>query len=96
MEFKSVEYGVVKVSLFKYHDGDGIAVRLFGEDNMPLAVLSVNLPEYNWCLKENEFFCKTWSENEVLASEALSSGLFVDTGSRIDLGNVVVQVWRIN
>jgi hypothetical protein len=56
------------------------------------ATLTVNLPDEH--LDEGEFFVKTWSENRPLAVFALSSGLFEDTGRRVQSGLVQVPVWR--
>ena len=68
-----------------------------GKTNGQLAaVLTVNIPELDKVLKPGEFFVKTWSENETIAKEALASGLFVDTGKRLESGFVEAQIWRFS
>lgn len=60
-----------------------------------VCTLSTNLHNPEYQLKENEFFAKTWSENEDIAKAALQTGLFEDTGVREPTGFVEAQVWRI-
>lgn len=55
--------------------------------------LSVNLREH--ALKARQFHAKTWSENEPFVEPLLRSGLFRDTGARVDAGFVQAQVWEI-
>lgn len=42
-----------------------------------------------------EFLAKTWFENEEIASCALKSGLFIDTGRRVLIGHEEAHVWKI-
>jgi hypothetical protein len=57
----------------------------------PFGAISVNLPELP--LDENEFFAKTWGENEVLRAPLLATGAFIDTGKRVPTGHVIAEVW---
>ena len=98
--FKSATYGdLVKVEQKTYLNSTAIAVILilpedpedpdYGEEEL---VLSVNLPDC--VLEPGEFGVKIWSENEIIAREALASGLFMDTGKRIRTGYVTAPVWK--
>lgn len=60
-----------------------------------IAMLSVNIPESSHLLGENEFFVKTWSENEEIAKDALASGIFRDT-NRCNSGFLRASIWAIN
>jgi len=62
------------------------------DDGLTLGVLSVNPPQ-GVVLKEGEVCIKTWSENEPLVAPMLASGLFKDTGKRLDMGYVEAQIW---
>ena len=83
-------YGDMEVEVVLYQTG-GTAV-ILTQDGQCFATLSVNFPEVE--LEHNEFAVKTWSENEQVAADALASGLFVDTGKRIQSGYVEASVWR--
>ena len=83
-------YGDMDVEVTTYKTG-GTAV-ILNQDGQRFATLSVNFPEVE--LGEGEFAVKTWSENEQVAADALASGLFVDTGKRIQSGYVEASVWR--
>ncbi|MDI9561611.1 MAG: hypothetical protein QM235_10565 [Pseudomonadota bacterium] len=72
------------------------AVELLCTDDgvtMPYGTLTVNMPEVQ--LADDEIIIKNWSENEWLASAALKSGLFEDTGRRIPTGFVEAPVWKV-
>ena len=83
-------YGGMDVEVTTYKTG-GTAV-ILNQDGQRFATLSVNFSEVK--LEHNEFAVKTWSENEEIAADCLSSGLFVDTGKRIQSGYVEASVWR--
>jgi len=83
-------YGDMEVEVVLYKTG-GTAV-ILNQDGQRFATLSVNFSEVK--LEHNEFAVKTWSENEEIAADCLSSGLFVDTGKRIQSGYVEASVWR--
>lgn len=71
-----------------------IAIQLNSVGGTPFATLSVNLPsEPN--PPEGCFWAKTWSENAPLRSPALRSGLFEDTGRRVQTGFVLAELWRL-
>ena len=58
--------------------------------------ITVNLPEEdNAQLEDGEFFVKTWSENEPYIDTILKSGLFIDTGKRVETGFVTASVWKL-
>lgn len=63
-----------------------------GEPYCTLSVAGHTTPQ----LAPGEFLAKTWYENEDVATAALKSGLFTDTGRRIPIGHEEAQVWRIN
>jgi hypothetical protein len=77
-----------------YFDGNTMIV-LKSKNGSPWATLSVNLPKSAHLLKSNEFFAKTWSENEEVARWALLSECFRDTGMRVPTGFVEAQIWEI-
>ena len=58
----------------------------------PIAKLSVNtgVP-----LHLNEFVCKNYAENKVIAKEAFASGLFEDTGVLVTVGFCECPIWAI-
>ena len=71
-----------------------LAIRIMS-DEVPYAVLTVNLPEYD--LKERHILVKTWSENEVVSKNVLvSTKLFTDTNIRVPTGFCNAEVWKIN
>lgn len=61
----------------------------------PVGTLSV-ASAHHADLAPGEFLAKVWSENEEIATCALKSGLFTDTGRRVPMGHVEAQVWRIS
>lgn len=70
-----------------------VAIKLW-HAGQEFATLSVNLPnEPN--PPEGCFWAKTWSENEPLRKPALASGLFEDTGRRVQTGFVLAELWRL-
>ena len=83
-------YGDMDVDITLYKTG-GTAV-ILTQDGQRFATLSVNFSEVK--MEEGEFAVKTWSENEQIAADCLASGLFVDTGKRIQSGYVEASVWR--
>lgn len=56
-------------------------------------VLTVNMP--NWKPKEGEFCVKGWSEGKKLIEAARASGLFIDTGKRVQAGYTEAEVWKL-
>lgn len=84
LAFSTRHFGTATVVRSTYAENGEMAVTLFNDDGEELAVLSVNLPASSRLLGENEFFAKTWSENEEIAEDALASGVFHDTGRTSD------------
>lgn len=71
----------------------GRAAIYLSSDGMLFATLTVNLPDQP--LKEDEFFVKTWTENEEIAPWILEkAGLFEDTGIAVDTGFMQASIWR--
>jgi hypothetical protein len=93
MRFKSSLFGLVQL-VKSYYRGGRMALRVTDMEGLPLAILTVNIPQAEHLLKKNEFFVKTWSENAEIAADALKSGLFKNTGSVVEVGNVTAQIWR--
>lgn len=94
MEFNTTSYGVAKVNKTTYTDGN-LAILLTDDMGEPLAKLSVNLPEHSEFLKENQFFAKTYAENEEIAKDALNSGFFRELDKAIMSGWVNFPVWEV-
>jgi hypothetical protein len=94
MEFKTSSFGVARVKTSQYSDGN-LAILLEDEFGSPLSKLSVNMPDSAYLLSENQFFAKTYSENEELAQDALASGLFRQTNTIVKNGWVSCPVWEI-
>jgi|SRR5579862_1416045 len=95
--FHTANYGNVLMQMGRYPIGGATYIQLVGKDKYPgepIATLTVNLPNNNKMLNKGEFFVKTWSENEMIANDALKSGLFVDTGRRVETGYVEAQIWK--
>lgn len=88
---KTRDYGEVDIQEGSYSNGR-LALLLVKEGER-IAVLTVNIPDKD--LVEGEFFVKTWSENMEIAQDALSSGLFIDTGKKVQTGYVLASVWRM-
>lgn len=82
--FITRHFGLLSIVKDTYADGN-LAILIVDSDyGMDVATLSVNLPQHAHCLRHDEFFAKTYSENEEIAQDALVSGLFQDTGVRVD------------
>lgn len=76
------------------YGNERLAIQLIARDGSPWATLSVNLPEAA-APPEGYFYAKTWSENAPLRAAALSSGLFEDTGIRMQTGWTYAELWRL-
>lgn len=97
-------YGKADVHRLTYLGPDGpTAISLVGSDyGEQIATLSVNMyrPECSHDsgdLPKDCFYAKTYGENELVAAEALASGLFIE---RTDLpkarsGYIEAPVWQI-
>jgi hypothetical protein len=86
------QFGLLQVEYRTYLVDEGLAVMLTKNGEL-FATLSVNLPDHP--LGKDEFHAKTWSENAPLVEPLLASGLFIDTGRRVDCGFTQASVWRI-
>ena len=87
-------YGMASFRFGKYPRTSQPSVQLVQSGEV-LATLSLNMPEYSDQLGVDEFFAKTYGENEVLARACYASGHFHDTGRRIASGYVDIEIWRI-
>lgn len=92
MEVQTTEFGKVEVVLREYSNGRTAIQLIDPMDGEPITTLTVNLPEEP--LKPGEFFIKGWSENEEICGDCRRSGLFHDTGRRVQTGWVQAEVWR--
>lgn len=89
-------YGQASVYLTRYPRGGALAVYLeSAEDGEPYATFSVNLAAYGGRLGPEEFFAKTYAENESLVGPLLASGWFEDTGRSFPCGFGQGCVWRL-
>jgi len=86
LSFLTRSFGTATVRTSTYQSGDAMSVELIDENGESIAMLSVNFPESAHLLGENEFFAKTWEENEEIAEDALASGIFKDTGRTSSYG----------
>lgn len=86
------EYPNSRIVEGNYQNGQ-TAIVLWTEDGEPLATLSVCMVDET--CEEDEFFVKTWAENERIANELRSHPLFEDTGRRVRTGFVTAEVWKM-
>lgn len=75
------------------YDNGRLAVFAICEDGEPWGKLSINEPGIG--LADGEFIAKTWAENSLWVEDARKCGLFMDTGSRVQVGHCRGEVWRI-
>lgn len=101
--FPSKRWGQVTAFAGTYKSADGpLAVFLDLVDDQYLTQLSVNMYRPA-CSHDSEdlprdcFYVKTWNENELIACEALASGLFKERPDlpRAESGFVVAPVWQL-
>jgi hypothetical protein len=62
-------------------------------DDGPYGKLTVNLPDDP--IGPREIFVRTTEENEYLAKAAMKTGLFEDTGKKVQSGFIEVSVWKL-
>jgi hypothetical protein len=79
--------GEPKALCLSAYSNGRIAVTLKDEDGMPYGTLSVNIPEVD--VREGEFVL-SHNCNRIL-SDLMASGLFADTGYRVNYGLVKGQ-----
>lgn len=71
----------------RYAHGGALVVELFDEDDQePYATLSVNVAGAE--LQDNEFICKTYSENAGLLEHLLAAGVVEHTGRSSSIGPI--------
>lgn len=84
-KFKTTQFGVVEVLQSNYQKENGpLAIQLVSVGDTdkdiypgePIAMLSINMPEYSERLAPDCFYLKNWSENMQIAADAIDSGLF--------------------
>jgi len=92
---KTKNYGECDVCIGKYSfDPDGIAVMLM-QNGSQIAVLSICVIDISDVkLEKGEFVAKIYSKNEQIAKDASDSGLFIDTGKRVQTGLVESPIWK--
>ncbi|MEJ6002590.1 hypothetical protein [Paucibacter soli] len=81
----------VDVMRTRYKNGR-LAIYLV-HNNTPWGQISVNVPEAN--IYPDMFLAKTVDENESLRAPLLGSGLFEDTGVRVEVGFLTLELWRL-
>ena len=95
LSFTSRSFGKVNVITGAYQHGGKLAVELVADSGEDIATLSVNMTKCSQLLGDGEFFAKTWSENEEIATDALASGIFRDTGRTSgDIVNAPIWTFR--
>ncbi len=95
LSFETRHFGMATVITSGYQNGGRLAVELVDEHGESIAMLSVNIPESSHMLGENEFYAKTWSENEEIAEDALASGIFRESG-RTSGGFLKAKIWTFS
>lgn len=101
-QFEATAYGDVKqfaLLVSSYGNRMALAVQLYALDRemqgwLPYTDITKNLPGMT-DLDANEIVVKTIDEHEPLRSPLLSTGLFEDTGKRVQSGFSTFEVWRI-
>lgn len=80
----------------KYADGN-LAVTIHTAGGEPYAKLSVNLPEIANMLEPDQFFVKTWSENEAIVKVMRELEIFKPTGREVEVSQwCTSEIWQIN
>jgi|ERR1035437_505374 hypothetical protein len=74
-----------------YSNNGALFVELWDEEG-PYSDVSSNLPE-SGSLPKDEFFLKSWSENEELANELIRKSIIVPTGKQASMG---AKSYKIN
>ena len=78
-----------------YANSNALAVQLMSPMEGPYAVVSVNLPESK-LLAPDEFFMKSWSENEQIAQQLVEKGIVQPTGKQANSGFVTAKAYKLN
>jgi hypothetical protein len=82
---------VVQIDCHEYSN-HRLAICLLCADG-PYATLTVNIDEVS--LAPDEILIKNWSENEQVAKDAFTTGLFEDTGLSVQSAFVSAPIWKI-
>lgn len=86
----------IDVKSSNYHSNNELAILLYEQEVFPFAKLSVNIPQWNGLLEnKNQFFVKTWAENEPIVNQLRNSNLFINTGRKYKLNYSEVEVWEL-
>lgn len=94
-QVQTKSYGAASIEVGRYPHGGAIYVQLMCKDGEPLGTFSTNLVPYGASLQRDEFTVKSWGENEPLVESMLATGMFEDTGRRVESGFVQAPVWRM-
>lgn len=82
-----------KLAVVERHYGHGTArYDCLSEQGEPYGTLTKVVPGVQ--LADGEVLIKTYSENEPFRQPLLESGLFEDTGRRVNSGYINLEVWR--
>ena len=84
-----------KVSYSKYISNQRISITLVDyDDDYPIAVATVNIPEEN--LDYNEVAIKNWSENEGILQTLIDAGIINKPHRQVDIGFVKADICYLN
>lgn len=84
-----------KVSYSKYITNQRISITLVDyDDDYPIAVATVNIPEEN--LDYNEVAIKNWSENEGILQTLIDAGIINKPHRQVDIGFVKADICYLN
>lgn len=92
--FPTTSFGIVHVVRHNYINNGALAIELVDAENESVVMLSVNLPEVAKELGPDEFFVKTWSENQEIAQDARRSGIFEIT-RRTSSDFLRCPIWKL-
>ena len=87
----NIEGEVIIFKLTQYSTNKRIAIIAYTDKGESYAVLTLNIPDEP--LEKDEFFVKTYSENEGFADVAFKTNMFIDTGKRSKNND---PVWKLN
>ncbi len=80
--------------LTRYNINQGLCILVI-RNNETFGKLSVNILN-TVPLEANEFWAKTWSENEFWATAMLNNGMFIPTDKVHDLGYVKARAYKLS
>jgi hypothetical protein len=85
-----------KVSLSQATYQDGVSIAIVADTANGEAYGKLSVFVRGLALEPGCFVVKDYSENKALAAAALASGLFIDTGRRVQVSDwVKAPIWRI-